>query len=72
MANEILTVYETKYNATKDIAVFHGKIDNDKLSLLHKFMIKVAKVPVGDFRKGDEINAWVKDIAETLKKEGIG
>ena len=58
--------------APRDIAVFHGKIDKDKLSLLHKFMIKVAKVPVGDFRRWDEINAWAKDIAETLKKEGIG
>ena len=58
--------------APRNIAVFHGKIDKDKLSLLHKFMIKVAKVPVGDFRRWDEINAWAKGIAETLKKEGIG
>ncbi len=58
--------------APRDTAVFHGKIDKDKISLMHKFMIKVAKVPVGDFRKWDDIIAWAKDVAETLKKEGYG
>ncbi len=58
--------------APRDIVVFHGKVDVDKLSLLHKFMSKVAKVPVGDFRKWDAITSWAKDIAEALKKEGLG
>ncbi len=58
--------------APRDIALFHGKIDKDKLSFKHKFMTKVAKVPAGDFRRWDEISAWAKGIAETLKKEGVG
>lgn len=55
----------------RDIAVFHGKVDVEKLSLMHKFMVKVAKVPVGDFRKWDDITSWAKEIADALKKENL-
>jgi len=58
--------------APRHIAVFHGKIDKEKLSLMHKFMVKVAKVPVGDFRKWDDITSWAKEIVEALKKKNIG
>lgn len=52
----------------KDITVFHGAADPDKLSFFHKIVLKMVKAPSGDFRKWDEIETWAKSIAGELKK----
>lgn len=55
----------------RDIAAFHGAIDPAKLGLIDKWMIKMVKAPVGDFRDWDAISAWATSIAEALKQEAV-
>jgi menaquinone-dependent protoporphyrinogen oxidase len=50
----------------KDIVVFHGNVDVDKVNRLHKWMIKNVKAPIGDFRDWDAIVAWAESIATEL------
>ncbi len=37
---------------------FAGKIDFRRLKLLERLIVKAMKVPEGDYRKWDQINAW--------------
>lgn len=53
----------------RDIAVFGGCIDPDKLNLGEKLILKAVKAQTGDFRNWDAIDAWAKGIAETLSEE---
>jgi menaquinone-dependent protoporphyrinogen oxidase len=50
----------------RDIAVFHGAIDMQKLSLLERMLIKGIKAPAGDFRDLAAITAWAEGIARAL------
>lgn len=52
----------------RDIVVFHGAVDPDKLSFLEKWTLKNVKSPVGDFRDWETITAWAKSIAEALQE----
>lgn len=54
----------------RDITVFHGVINIDKLNALEKWMIKRVKTEIGDFRDWEAITRWAKGIADALKKEG--
>jgi menaquinone-dependent protoporphyrinogen oxidase len=52
----------------RDIAVFHGYINPDKINFIEKWAIKsLIKKPFGDFRDWDAITSWATSIAETLK-----
>jgi len=51
----------------RDIAVFHGAVDPDKLNALERWMLKNVKSPVGDFRDWDAIAAWASAIAAELQ-----
>ena len=53
----------------RDIALFHGKVDMQVLSLLEKLMVKVIRAPVGDFREWDAIDSWATAIADALQAE---
>jgi len=50
----------------RDVAVFHGHINLDKLNLAEKMMITVIKAPTGDFRNWQAIEAWAGGIAGAL------
>ena len=53
----------------RDIAVFHGYINPDKINFIEKWAIKsLVKKPFGDFRDWDAITAWAISIAESLKE----
>lgn len=53
----------------RDIAVFHGYINPDKINFIEKWAIKsLVKKPFGDFRDWNAITAWAKSIAESLKE----
>jgi menaquinone-dependent protoporphyrinogen oxidase len=52
----------------RDIAIFHGKYDVNKMNPIEKWMIKNVKSPVGDFRDWEMITKWAKGIAEAVKK----
>jgi menaquinone-dependent protoporphyrinogen oxidase len=51
----------------RDIALMRGAIDEAKLGLLDKFMVKAAKAPFGDFRDWETIRAWAGEIAAALQ-----
>ena len=50
----------------RDVAVFHGVLEWDKLNLIEKWMIRNVKSPVGDFRDWEAITAWAQSIADEL------
>ncbi|MGA2532178.1 MAG: flavodoxin domain-containing protein [Candidatus Aminicenantales bacterium] len=52
----------------RDIALFHGVIDEKKLSFFEKFVAKKVKAPTGDFRDWDAVTSWAMAIAGALKK----
>jgi menaquinone-dependent protoporphyrinogen oxidase len=54
---------------SRDIAVFHGALDPQKMNLIEKWMIKNVKAPLGDFRDWDAIDAWARSISDALLRE---
>ncbi|MFQ3663304.1 MAG: flavodoxin domain-containing protein [Chloroflexaceae bacterium] len=54
----------------RDVTVFHGNIDTEKLNLAEKLMISVIKAPTGDFRNWEAIEAWAGGIAAALQESG--
>jgi menaquinone-dependent protoporphyrinogen oxidase len=55
----------------RDIAVFHGVVDEKKLGAVERWMIKNVNAPLGDFRDWDAITAWANAIANALKEAGL-
>ena len=53
----------------RDIAVFHGAVDVNKLNFLERWMLKNVKTPVGDFRDWEAIIAWATAVAGELQAE---
>lgn len=51
----------------RDIAVFHGVINIEKLNFIEKWMTNNVKAPLGDFRDWDAITSWATTIADVLK-----
>jgi len=52
----------------RDIAVFGGYINQDKVNLIEKMAVKnIVKKPFGDFRDWDRIISWAATVAEALK-----
>jgi len=53
----------------KDITVFHGALELDKLNFFERWIIKKVKAPVGDFRDWNAITSWAAAIANELKED---
>jgi menaquinone-dependent protoporphyrinogen oxidase len=53
----------------KDIVVFHGVVEIEKLNFIEKSMVKNVKVPVGDFRDWEMITSWAAKIAAELQEK---
>lgn len=47
-------------------AVFHGVMDESKLSFLERWLLKKMDAPLGDFRDWDLIIGWAEGIAADL------
>ena len=53
----------------RDVAVFHGWIDPEKINWIEKWSIqKLVKKPFGDFRDWDMIVNWTTQIASAVKE----
>jgi menaquinone-dependent protoporphyrinogen oxidase len=50
----------------RDHHVFFGALDRSHLGFGERMAVKAAKVPDGDFRDWDAIDAWADDIAAAL------
>jgi len=55
----------------KDIAVFHGAANINKMNFIEKWMMKNVKAPLGDFRDWNAITSWATAIADALKEKGL-
>lgn len=51
----------------RDITVFSGELDMEKLNLPEKLIVKGVKAPVGDYRDWRTIETWATGIAEALQ-----
>ena len=51
----------------RDIAVFHGYLNPEKINFLEKWMLKNIQSPIGDFRDWEAITSWAESIAAELK-----
>lgn len=57
----------------RDIAVFHGFINPEKLNFIETFAMKsFVKKPFGDFRDWEMVAAWTNQIVYELKDTGRG
>jgi menaquinone-dependent protoporphyrinogen oxidase len=52
----------------RDITLFHGDLNMDKLNLAEKIIIKGVRAPTGDFRDWEVISSWATGIVEALKQ----
>ncbi|MBN1888530.1 MAG: flavodoxin domain-containing protein [Thermoflexales bacterium] len=52
----------------RDIAIFHGDVNVNKLNLIERWMLKNVQSPSGDFRDWEAIAAWATAIADALKE----
>jgi menaquinone-dependent protoporphyrinogen oxidase len=52
----------------RDIAVFHGYVNPEKLNFFERWMIKNVTAPSGDFRDWEAIASWATSIADALKE----
>lgn len=50
----------------RDLRLFFGVLDRDKLAFGERMMVNAVKAPEGDFRDWDEIGAWADGIATEL------
>lgn len=56
----------------RDIVVFHGFINPDRINFIEKWSIKsLVKKPFGDFRDWDAITSWATSIANALKERDV-
>lgn len=53
----------------RDIALFHGDLDPQKLNFGEKLIIKGVRAPTGDFRDWEAIRAWAKEIAQVMQTD---
>ena len=51
----------------RDIAVFHGSLEMEKVGSLDRWLIQNVKAPIGDFRDWDSITSWATSIRDTLQ-----
>lgn len=51
----------------RDVVVFHGILDPERLNFIERAMIDKVGAPVGDFRDWDAIASWARGIAATLR-----
>jgi len=54
----------------RDVALFHGALDESKLNVIERWMVKNVGAPWGDFRDWDAITAWAESIADELALTG--
>jgi menaquinone-dependent protoporphyrinogen oxidase len=52
----------------RDIAVFHGFINPNKLDFFTKLILKGMKKPFGDYRDWDAITIWSSTVAAAVKE----
>ena len=57
--------------APREIVVFHGKLDMQKLHFGERLIVNAMHAPKGDFRNWDAIRDWAYHIAEALQRSAV-
>jgi len=57
-----------EHTGARDMVLFHGFLDPDKLNFAEKMLLKAMKAAMGDYRDWDAIATWARGIAEQLNK----
>lgn len=57
--------------APRNIALFHGRIDLEKMHWGEKLIVKALRAKTGDFRDWKALEAWAQDIAQALRSESV-
>lgn len=52
----------------REITIFHGAVDANKLNFIEKWMLKNVGAPAGDYRDWEAITSWATAIAEALQE----
>ena len=55
----------------RQITLFHGKIDLNKMHFGERLIIRALGAPVGDFRDWNAITAWARNIATALQPQVV-
>lgn len=55
----------------RGITVFHGAVDEEKLSFIEKWLLKNTNSPIGDFRDWNVITTWTRGIVSELRARGL-
>ena len=53
----------------RDVGLFAGSLDYSDLGFFDRMLVKLVKIPEGDFRNWDVIERWAKDLLPSLTKE---
>ncbi len=53
----------------KDITIFHGMLQKEKLNTIHRWMMEKFPVEKSDYRDWDMIQTWAETIAESLAEK---
>jgi menaquinone-dependent protoporphyrinogen oxidase len=53
----------------RDIVIFHGALNREKMNFFESWIIKNVKSPIGDFRDWSAIKSWAESIAAELEKQ---
>jgi menaquinone-dependent protoporphyrinogen oxidase len=64
-AVDVREIVET--SGAREHRVFAGKIDTHALGFAERAVMVAVRAPDGDFREWDEIEAWAREIAESLR-----
>ena len=48
------------------MGLFAGALDASKLGFFTRILMKLMKIPAGDFRKSDVVRKWAKDVLPRL------
>ncbi len=49
-----------------DVGLFAGVLDTAKLGFFTRLLVKLMKIPAGDFRKSDVVRKWATDVLPRL------
>jgi len=55
--------------APRDVVVFHGAVNVEKLGFFERWIVKKVKAPVGDFRDWAAITAWAEGIVAAVTEK---
>lgn len=51
----------------REVVLFHGRLEKDKLNWFSRWVVRMVKAELGDFRQWHQITEWAQAIAKELR-----